>query len=401
MCWHEDFPCPKYAHYGGWPCQKDGSTTHHWTLTYLVPPVDVLEIPNRIHDGDYDLQEWEPEAAATDMVYRQSLLRRIRQTVTRDISNSQLARRVDFWGLMVKDNCLCGLVVRVPGYRSRDAGFDSQLYQIFWEVVGLEWGPLSLVSTIEELLGRNSSGSGLENREYGHGDPLRWPRDTFYPQKLAQTSPTSGGRSVGTVRLRTKATEFFSMVKDSRTQSTVSGDGPGLPVLFAAQTARFLEFPIPPSYCFARHWFCMILGSKTTLHSYNWLGFNELQDTKRILFAWKRHVFTLLPPNGETGDEATAQATRRKLDLLFSLTCSRPCGRVCFWATDLRNPWGNYETLYSLVFLGIPSGSLLSFLLIFYNRPWSWNEWHPRFLKLSLELVSQNVLRLQCSNALF
>jgi hypothetical protein len=27
-------------------------------------------------------------------------------------------------------------------------------YQIFWEVVGLEWGPLSLVSTIEELLER-------------------------------------------------------------------------------------------------------------------------------------------------------------------------------------------------------------------------------------------------------
>jgi hypothetical protein len=34
-------------------------------------------------------------------------------------------------------------------------------------------GPLSLVSTIEEPLGRNSSGSGLENREYGRGDPLR------------------------------------------------------------------------------------------------------------------------------------------------------------------------------------------------------------------------------------
>jgi hypothetical protein len=29
------------------------------------------------------------------------------------------------------------------------------------------------VSTTEELLGRNSSGSGLENREYGRGDPLR------------------------------------------------------------------------------------------------------------------------------------------------------------------------------------------------------------------------------------
>jgi hypothetical protein len=33
--------------------------------------------------------------------------------------------------------------------------------------------PLSLLSTIEELLGRNSSGSGLESREYGRGDPMR------------------------------------------------------------------------------------------------------------------------------------------------------------------------------------------------------------------------------------
>jgi hypothetical protein len=38
---------------------------------------------------------------------------------------------------------LCGLVVRI----------DSWHYQIFWEVVGLERAPLSLVSTIEELLG--------------------------------------------------------------------------------------------------------------------------------------------------------------------------------------------------------------------------------------------------------
>jgi hypothetical protein len=31
----------------------------------------------------------------------------------------------------------------------------------------------------------------------------------FYPQKLALTSPTSGGRSVGIVRSRTQPTEFF------------------------------------------------------------------------------------------------------------------------------------------------------------------------------------------------
>jgi len=32
----------------------------------------------------------------------------------------------------------------------------------------------------------------------------------LYPQKLALTSPTGGGRSVGIVRSRTKATEEFS-----------------------------------------------------------------------------------------------------------------------------------------------------------------------------------------------
>jgi hypothetical protein len=60
---------------------------------------------------------------------------------------------------------LCGLVVRVPGYRSRVPGFDSRRYQIFCKVVGLERGPLSLVRTIEELLEWKSSGSGLENRD--------------------------------------------------------------------------------------------------------------------------------------------------------------------------------------------------------------------------------------------
>ena len=35
----------------------------------------------------------------------------------------------------------------------------------------------------------------------------------IYPQKLALTSPTGGGRSVGIVRVRTKATEFFIIRK--------------------------------------------------------------------------------------------------------------------------------------------------------------------------------------------
>jgi hypothetical protein len=90
------------------------------------------------------------------------------------------------------------------------SGFDSRRYHNVW-VVGLEWGPLSLVSTTEELLGRKSSVFSLENWDYGRRDSSRWPRGTLYPQKLALTSLTSGGRSIGIVRSRIQATEFSCM----------------------------------------------------------------------------------------------------------------------------------------------------------------------------------------------
>jgi hypothetical protein len=77
--------------------------------------------------------------------------------------------------------------------------------------VGLERGPLSLVSTIEELLGRNSSGSSLESQEYSHWDLLHWLHDTLYPQKLTLTLPTSSVPSVSIVHLWTKATKFVSL----------------------------------------------------------------------------------------------------------------------------------------------------------------------------------------------
>jgi hypothetical protein len=64
------------------------------------------------------------------------------------------------------------------------SGFNSRRYHIFWEVVGLERGPLSIVSTTEELLGRKSSGSGVETQEYGCRNPSCWPRGTLYPQKV-------------------------------------------------------------------------------------------------------------------------------------------------------------------------------------------------------------------------
>jgi hypothetical protein len=72
--------------------------------------------------------------------------------------------------------------------------FNSRCYQIFRKVVGLERCPLSIVTTIEELLGRTNSVSGLETENTALG-MLCWPCNIPYPQKLALTSPTSG-RSV-------------------------------------------------------------------------------------------------------------------------------------------------------------------------------------------------------------
>jgi hypothetical protein len=58
------------------------------------------------------------------------------------------------------------------------------------------------VSTIEELLGRKSSGCGLEIENTAVGDRRSDYEQRLYPQKLALSSPTSGGRSVGIVRSR-------------------------------------------------------------------------------------------------------------------------------------------------------------------------------------------------------
>jgi hypothetical protein len=77
-----------------------------------------------------------------------------------------------YYTLDVYNDHLNGLVVRVPGYRSRGLGFDSKWYQIFLEVVVLERGTLILVSTMEELLVRNNSSFSLESQERGCGDPL-------------------------------------------------------------------------------------------------------------------------------------------------------------------------------------------------------------------------------------
>jgi hypothetical protein len=78
--------------------------------------------------------------------------------------------------------------------------------------VSAKRGPLSLVSTNGGLLGRKTSASVLENREYGRTNPPRSPHDILYPQKLTLTSQTRGGLSVGIVRSQIKVKEIFLLL---------------------------------------------------------------------------------------------------------------------------------------------------------------------------------------------
>jgi hypothetical protein len=112
---------------------------------------------------------------------------------------------------------LCGPLARIPDYRSRDPGSILGAPRFFWGVVGLERGPLSLVSTTEELLGINSSGSSLEISKCGRWNSSRWPRGTLYPQKSLHYFDVKR-RSLGhVVRSRTQATEFsFYVLTDEK-----------------------------------------------------------------------------------------------------------------------------------------------------------------------------------------
>jgi hypothetical protein len=69
------------------------------------------------------------------------------------------------WCKYMRMDRLCDLAVKVGGNRSRGPGFDSRSYQIFWEVVVLEQGPMSLERIIEKLRVRKISGSSVENRD--------------------------------------------------------------------------------------------------------------------------------------------------------------------------------------------------------------------------------------------
>jgi hypothetical protein len=79
--------------------------------------------------------------------------------------------------------------------------------------VGLEWGSLSLVNTIEELLGKKLAASAKKTDITAvgirHAD---YVTRSIHTKKLALTSPTSGGRSVSIVRWRAKAMELLLLL---------------------------------------------------------------------------------------------------------------------------------------------------------------------------------------------
>jgi hypothetical protein len=76
--------------------------------------------------------------------------------------------------------------------------------------------------------------------------------DTLYSQKLALTSATSGGRSVGIVYLRTKATEFsFSLYNIHAKKAHIMRQNGILFVvfvssLFCAVSMDLGKFPLTP-----------------------------------------------------------------------------------------------------------------------------------------------------------
>jgi hypothetical protein len=161
-------------------------TQNEWVSGWWVVGVVCAANRYRGHWKEGEGGRLKPSAPARVGAQKPALMKVKRLWDIEDNSEHNLYMSVDHTVHFIRGNpgfCdrISGLVVKVPGYRSRGSGLDSLRYQIFWEVVGLVRGPLSLVSTIEELLGRKSSGSGLEIREYGRGDSLCRPCYILFP----------------------------------------------------------------------------------------------------------------------------------------------------------------------------------------------------------------------------
>jgi hypothetical protein len=120
------------------------------------------------------------DVLATELSWRSQLLKTDNLTRT-----SQSTRKVLVCFYIHINTCQASSVSsgQSSWLQIQRSGFDTRRYQIFW-VVGLERGPLSLVSTTEELLETKSSGLGVENRDYSRRDPPHWPHHTLSSAKV-------------------------------------------------------------------------------------------------------------------------------------------------------------------------------------------------------------------------
>jgi hypothetical protein len=112
-------------------------------------------------------------------------------------------------GFLLRLDCLCGLLVRVSGYRSKgpgsipDASRFSEKQWVWNGVHSASWGQLR--SYLEEIVA--APVKKIETNDRG-GSVMLTTQHPLYA-KVGTSSPTIGGRSVGIVRCRTEATEFF------------------------------------------------------------------------------------------------------------------------------------------------------------------------------------------------
>jgi hypothetical protein len=63
-------------------------------------------------------------------------------------------------------------------------GFNSQCYQIFWEAISLEQGPLSLMRINEQLLEWKIAAPIWKTEINGCGGLSHWPQDTPLSAKV-------------------------------------------------------------------------------------------------------------------------------------------------------------------------------------------------------------------------
>jgi hypothetical protein len=96
--------------------------------------------------------------------------------------NTNITQRIIFWYTQVRPPLWSS--GQGSWLQIQRSEFDFWRYQIFWEVVGLERGPLSIVCKFVDLLEIKFSGSGLESRDCSRRDRPRWPYDTPLSTKV-------------------------------------------------------------------------------------------------------------------------------------------------------------------------------------------------------------------------